>query len=101
MREESRLREAQLRSLAEGSQELAATLEALRAEATAAQEHLASLAEAVGPDLAERFERLATGLAEPWHRQLGQLEALVATLKARTAQRAPQRGGMRDFFTRR
>ena len=101
VREESRLREAQLRGLAEGSQDLAATLEALRAEATAAQEHLAGLAEAVGPDLAERFERLAAGLAEPWHRQLAQLEALVATLEARAAQGAPRRGGVRDFFTRR
>ena len=101
VREESRLREAQLRGLAEGSQDLAATLEALRAEATAAQEHLAGLAEAVGPDLAGRFERLAAGLAEPWHRQLAQLEALVATLETRSAQGMPRRGGVRDFFTRR
>ena len=100
VRQESRLREAQLRGLVESSEDLARTLEVLRAEAAAAQEHLAGLAEHVGPDLAERFEALANSLSEPWQRQLGQLDTLAATLEARIAQDAPRGRGLRDFFSR-
>jgi len=100
VREESRLREAQIHGLAEGSQELSRTLELLRAEATAAQEHLAGLAESVGPDLAARFEALAAALAEPWHRQLEQLDTLLASLEVRSAEGAPRNRGLRAFFSR-
>ena len=100
VRQESQVREAQLHGLAEGSRELSATLEVLRVEAAAAQEHLAGLAESVGPDLAERFEVLAAALTEPWQRQLGQLDALLAALETRSDASPARSRGLRDFFSR-
>ena len=99
-RRESQLREAQVHGLAQASDDLRSTLEGLRAEAAAAQEHLAGLAETLGPDLAARFEALAAALSEPWQRQLGQLDDLVASLESRIARDTSRSTRLRDFFSR-
>ena len=108
LRSEAELRDAQLDALRGSSEELARTLESLRAEAGAARSGLSEALGALAPELAGRAEAIASELAAPLRRQLDQLDRAQQQLERAAAEAEgdddtdPSGGGTRKrrFFRR-
>ncbi len=100
-RRDAEVRDEQIAALRETSEQLARTLGSLRSEAHAATEQLAGATGDLGPDLLRRFERLAEELAEPWRRQLAQLERIHQRLdRADAARPGGRTSRVRRFLSR-